>query len=318
MADVTVPPVNEPKFVEGDTVESFSVKISDFLKRDIFLINCPMRDSQYGKLIKEIPKKKYHDALVILLTNGGDPNAAYRMARLFTSLYYNIEIFVPSYCKSAGTLLAICATKIYMSIFGELGPLDVQLLKEDELWERRSGLIGRNALKSLREEAKEVFSDFMFSVKDMTDGLVRLKMATDIAASITNGLLGHVYGKLDPLSIGTDYMELHVALEYGLRLAEVSKNIDEESIHKLVHDYPAHNFIIDYEEAKSLFNNVERPPGFMYKLITLLGENALTPIRNASSGIVRLLSERPSEDGDHGGTDHDEDGKGETGAQSAG
>jgi len=38
----------------------------------------------------------------------------------------------------ARTLLALGASKIYMSPFGEFGPLDVQVFKADEIFERRS------------------------------------------------------------------------------------------------------------------------------------------------------------------------------------
>ena len=43
--------------------------------------------------------------------------------------------FIPRRCKSAGTLLLIGATSLIISDRGELGPLDVQLSKPDEIFE---------------------------------------------------------------------------------------------------------------------------------------------------------------------------------------
>jgi ClpP class serine protease len=85
-------------------------------------------------------KEKAANAVLVLTTNGGDPNAAYRMVRYLKRKYKKLTLYVFGQCKSAGTLIALGADEIVMSEFGELGPLDVQLSKKDELFGRSSGM----------------------------------------------------------------------------------------------------------------------------------------------------------------------------------
>lgn len=71
--------------------------------------------------------------LFMLVTTGGDADAAYRLATTLQNHYETITCYVTGYCKSAGTLVAIGAHSLVMSDCGELGPVDVQLYKEDEI-----------------------------------------------------------------------------------------------------------------------------------------------------------------------------------------
>ena len=64
--------------------------------------------------------------VLILVTTGGDANAAFRIARCLQQKYAEFNLFTPGWCKSAGTLIASGAHKIYMGDLGELG-LSTQL-----------------------------------------------------------------------------------------------------------------------------------------------------------------------------------------------
>lgn len=61
------------------------------------------------------------------------------------------------YCKSAGTLLVLGGNELIFSIFGELGPLDVQIGKINELVGADSGL---ELNQSLEQLANSAFSSF--------------------------------------------------------------------------------------------------------------------------------------------------------------
>ena len=76
--------------------------------------------------------------ILMLATRGGSADAAYVIARTLQNAYCrkdnktdisssNFTIFVPTYCKSAGTLLTIGADALVMAPEAELGPIDVQL-----------------------------------------------------------------------------------------------------------------------------------------------------------------------------------------------
>jgi len=98
----------------------------------------------YEKISVECEKlKEYYPKKVnlVLSTFGGDPDAGFRIARCLQHYFTDgITLFVPHYCKSAGTLIAIGASELVLSDRGELGPLDVQLVKSDEMFERSSGM----------------------------------------------------------------------------------------------------------------------------------------------------------------------------------
>jgi ClpP class serine protease len=96
-------------------------------------------------------RKRRKNAILILVTEGGDPDAAYRIARCFQEHYELFTCIVPGYCKSAGTLITIGAHELVMTDGGELGPLDIQMSKKDELWESQSGLTVAAALNALHE-----------------------------------------------------------------------------------------------------------------------------------------------------------------------
>ena len=94
-----------------------------------------------NKAIKEKKKTcKNKECVLFLTTQGGDPDAGYRIAKCLQNNYDIIRLVVSSYCKSAGTLIAIAANEIAFGDLGELGPLDVQVMKHDEFGAQASGL----------------------------------------------------------------------------------------------------------------------------------------------------------------------------------
>lgn len=271
------------------TAETVALKLAERLNIDIFLYNGPISEEMYGAAVEQIVKKKRDNIVVILITLGGEANAAYRIARLCQQSSKKFTILVPSYCKSAGTLLALGANELLMSVFAELGPLDVQLAKYDELGERRSGLTTHSALDSIKAQAFEMFGDTMMEIKQRSRGRVRFRTAADLATTLTIGLFSNIYAQLDPLSMGEDHRDLHVALEYGARLASHSQNVKDNAVWDLIHEYPSHDFVIDFDEAKGLFKRVKRPDTGFYELLRLLGDEGMKPL-TAANGIFRFLT----------------------------
>ncbi len=59
---------------------------------------------------------------------GGDPNAAEKILMMCRERFYKeFNIIVPNYAKSAATMIALGADKIYMGYLAELGPIDPQI-----------------------------------------------------------------------------------------------------------------------------------------------------------------------------------------------
>lgn len=198
--------------------------------------------------------------MLLLVTLGGDADATYRLTRLLQNRYQEIHLFIPGLCKSAGTLVAVGAHRLIIGDRGELGPLDVQFYKSDELDETSSGLIVEAAVKSLRTTAIEMLEEYFLRLKTGSSGLITLKTATEIASDLVAKILEPISAQIDPFRIGENDLAMRVARDYGERLADRSRNTrDRQSLGRLVNAYPSHDFVIDREEAATLFSHVEKP-----------------------------------------------------------
>ena len=263
-------------------------RISEAEDSDIIVWNGPIYEEGFGKLVKEAPYA-YNNVIFILVTYGGDANVAYRIARLLQESYQRVTVFVPSICASAGTLVTLGAHKLVLSDFAELGPLDVQVYKRDEIGERRSGLLLRSALTSLGQECNQLFGSLLYALKSNTGGLVRFKLASELAQKIVVGVMSPIYEQLNPEALGQDYQDMNIAYEYGIRLSRISSITDKEGVYRLVHKYPSHDFVIDKREASEIFKAIDNPTDDMYDLTDALGQLAFRP--NARQVTVRAFRE---------------------------
>lgn len=238
------------------------------------------------------PQRK--NVILILTTNGGQANAAYQIARILQQAFDRFELFVPMYCKSAGTLIALGAHALIMEQISELGPLDVQLYQKDEIGQRRSGLILKNALDGLAQETLQTFDRIWLGIKVRSGGVISFDTASRLAANMASQVMAPVYAQINPEALGNDLRDLNVATEYGVRLAKVGKNAKQHAVETLVHNYPAHDFIIDREEAKELFDTVASPDVHLDALMKSLG--MIIYRVQPSPVVLRLDEEEGGED----------------------
>lgn len=151
--------------IQLDKLRSLVTPFADGVDADVLAYSGELGyrvDSHLVKLVRSTKSRR--NVLFWLATEGGSADAAYRIARCLKNQYERFTLFVDSYCKSAGTLIAMAADEIVMSDEAELGPLDVQLAKPDELAEWTSGLTPIQALTTLRQQAFRTFED-CFSCK---------------------------------------------------------------------------------------------------------------------------------------------------------
>ncbi|MEG2971480.1 MAG: hypothetical protein RR808_08410 [Akkermansia sp.] len=285
--------------------------VSSELSCDVLVLNTPMSRSAYDRVEQELEKHKSNkkeNLLYLITTNGGDPNAAYRISRTFQRHYKHTHACVAGWCKSAGTLCTIGASSLYMSDRGELGPLDMQIQKQDEIIGMDSGLIVSNAFDALQGKAYDFFESFMLKILTR-GGSIRFKTATDIASLITKGAFEPIFSQIDPNKVGEMARYLAIAEAYGERLNshENAHNLREESLQHLTRGYPSHGFTIDREEASRLFENVSKPSDALQKLIDCLGVYASTPDPSDKSKIFFLKkSTEQVEEQDNGAPENNE------------
>ena len=137
--------------------------VAEQLGADVLLFNGPIYRDQDKWLIDAcIKRRRRENVLLILVTQGGDPDAAYRIAKCLQAKYDRFLLYVSGFCKSAGTLVAMGAHELIVSDHGELGPLDVQMSKKDELFETQSGLTVLDTLTALQDNAFKAFEKFFF------------------------------------------------------------------------------------------------------------------------------------------------------------
>lgn len=294
-----------------EELQRWSAAISaaaDAYDADIYFYSGGIYDAGLGGLISEVAKhKQRNNALLILVTNGGLANVGYQIARLFQKAYgNNFTIFCPSRCKSAGTLVALGASKIIMDQFSELGPLDVQLFKQNEIMSRKSGLLARSSFDALADAAFELYERLMIGITLKSQGNVNFQLASDVSAKMSAKMMSGVYSQINPDIVGSEKRDLEVAKAYGDRLIVCSENASSETVHALVYNYPSHDFIIDDDEARELFINVEFPNDALYEVVGFLGEAAYgeaTP--TIAVALTRREQEEATDDVNHDGEAED-------------
>ena len=157
-------------------------EVADSLDADVLLINADIDRGLDDQIINIVTnRRRRKNVLLILVTVGGHADAAYRIARCLQDSYERYIAFIAGYCKSAGTLCVLGAHEIVMSTAGELGPLDVQFYKKDELGELSSGLVATEALEILQQKAFEMFEDYFLKIKTKSYNQITFKTATEIA-----------------------------------------------------------------------------------------------------------------------------------------
>jgi hypothetical protein len=243
--------------------------VSDALNADVILFSGEVSspsDREFVEMVQQRDLRK--NVFFLLTTDGGSADAAYRICRCLQQNYTRVILFVDSYCKSAGTLIALGADEIVMANVAELGPLDVQLYKPDELSELTSGLTPIQALSTLQGEMFKTFEHSFLKLRFRSGLQITTRTAADIAARLTIGLFRSVYAQLDPMRLGEYQRAMLIAQHYGTRLAR--KNLKDSALDRLIADYPSHGFVIDRCEAETLFHKVREPTPAEYLLSSLI------------------------------------------------
>ncbi|MFY3138033.1 SDH family Clp fold serine proteinase [Achromobacter xylosoxidans] len=239
--------------------------------RDFILISRGVTRELHHDLSEHLATKKRHTkCTVFLTTRGGDADGGYRTARCLRHNYEHVRLIIPSLCKSAGTLIAIGADELVIGDLGELGPLDVQVRKANELAERSSGLDIIQALGISLSHVQGAFRDTLLGVRR---GLrLSTRLAGEFASQLAAGVAAPLYAQIDPNRLGEMQRAVQIASQYGERLNACSNALQEDALEKLVAGYPSHGFVIDRKEAKELFNSVTKPTEKESKLTSVAWE----------------------------------------------
>lgn len=253
---------------------------------DIITYSGEINMGGYQSMCDALNEKKSDKALLVLSTPGGDPHAGFRIARALQHHFSNFDALVPRYCKSAGTLLVVGASALYLDDMSELGPLDIQVRKSDEIIGRNSGLDIVQAVSYLQNHAMGAFRS---NLVELTQAGLSTRVASDICTKLTTGLFEPIFAQIDPMKLAEMQRATEIAFAYGQRLNEKSKNLRSDGLARLVTGYPSHGFVIDRKEARNIFTTVHKPAGLVAELSQALRTEME---KNTYSQVpeVRLLS----------------------------
>lgn len=262
-------------------------------KTDICIYNGPIRRFYDISFIQSLASNREHDNLfLILVTNGGDADAAYKIACFIQDIYDKFTIFVTGLCKSAGTIISLAANEVVFSHFGELGPLDVQKGKEDRVGILQSGLVVTEALNTLENRATAKYFELISSIIQSSN-TISFSSAATAAADLVHGLYAPMFSQIDPEDIGDKARSMKIGEDYGKRLSVVSNNLKPKALEDLVKTYSSHSFVIDYREATLLFNSVRKMNDEEFELMYSLQEYAiLQKGKNSEAPIYYSLSKK--------------------------
>lgn len=272
-----------------DDYKAAVASVVDALSADVLFCNAAIERDIDDDIIRMCHgRRRRPSVFLILVTEGGNPDAAFRIARTLQCMYERFYCAISGFCKSAGTLIALGAHELVFGNFGELGPLDVQMAKKDELFESESGLTVMTALTALHEKALLAFEHFFIQTSVHSGGRISVRTASSIATELTKALFSPISQQVDPLHVGEAFRSMNVAKAYGERLVEKSKNLSAEKLDELISEYPSHGFVIDRIEAGKIFKNVREANDNEQALLNLWGNLAISPVRTP---FVRFLSD---------------------------
>lgn len=227
-------------------------------RADIYLFSSFILPTRVDRLRSIVcaKKKKAQNAILFLTTFGGDGDSAYRLASCLRRHYRNgtVRAYIFGLCKSAGTLAVLGTDEVIFGDFGELGPLDVQLTKPDEVYPTSSGLDIFQAMGVVTSAAFEAYQGYFDKIIENSEGHISAKTSAEIARELAVGLFAPMTGQIEPERLGEVQRAINVASVYGRRLDR--GNLKKDALKQLVQGYPTHGFVIDLEEAKTLFHKV--------------------------------------------------------------
>lgn len=279
-------------------------KLRADVQEDVIVYYGDISRAGYESITRVCASERLSDtAYLVLATYGGDPHAGFRIARCLRHHYGNFKVIVPDHCKSAGTLITIGADEIIIADRGELGPLDIQLSKPDELLEQSSGMDIPQALDFLKQQTKATLSDLLWEIR--VNRRLSTKVASELASKLTSNMFNPIYAQIDPVKLGETSRANAIGFEYGQRLDAAAKNLKKDALVRLITSYPSHSFVIDRKEAADLFERVRAPNGTETEILEYLYIQNYR-IYNSVPVVFNLNRVEASHDHEHSASEPDD------------
>lgn len=240
---------NVPQYLFADSINYFS---SLKLREDII---------QYKDSNK--PKDEID---FILESPGGSADEAYKIIRTLRKNFDTVNIVIPFWAKSAATLLSLGGNSIIMDEYSELGPLDVQLVKQREdspVVDRESALNDEYSLKRIEMRSLELFQT-MFSVVYENDNIPINK--SELSKQIFDYLSDFykpLMKQINPYQLGDKKRKLEIGEKYADKILslyhpQLAKERKDYLVDYFINGCPDHGYVIDYDTIVLLLDGVKK------------------------------------------------------------
>lgn len=194
---------------------------------------------------------------LFLYTRGGDMIAPLRIVKLLRSYCDYLEVLIPRYSHSAGTLIALGADKIVMGRLGELSPVDPTIMHplnpEISIDSKES-----TPKQKIPISVEDINSYFLFAKEKAGVGQDKLDRIYEFLVSNNQP-----DKSISPLLIGSSYRSYRMSKMLAEKLLKLHMRGFFQSfrIKKIVEELTGrisiHNYPITRDEAKKLGLNIE-------------------------------------------------------------
>ncbi len=253
-------------------------------------------------------RQKDKEVDIILHSPGGSPADAYRLIRSFRERYEVVNVVVPFWAKSAATLFAFGASKIVLHEFGELGPIDAQIRKDDEekpseAWE--SALNVQASLAQIEDKSSQNFVNLLISLQNNPDVRIGRKQLAEMLLKYNANLYAPLLEKIDTYEIGVMARYLDIGKMYARRILTQFGEVEPEKLDQLldflVYDCPDHGYVVDYAVLSNYLPNVikssEEPFGEEYdSILERLSSALMLADEDNMVGFIDNLTQKPQAD----------------------
>jgi hypothetical protein len=203
---------------------------------------------------------------ILLHSGGGSADDAYRLIRAFRNKYKIVNVIVPFWAKSAATLFAFGANRLVLQEFGELGPIDAQIKKDDETepeGEWTSAINVQSSLLQIEARSREGMLE-MFTRLRAEDNEEILKIGRrqlmEMLLNYSSKFYEPLLQKIETIELGTMSRILNTGRMYARRILKQYTETETEKIDKLIDfltfDCPDHGYVVDYNVLKSYLAHV--------------------------------------------------------------
>ena len=128
-------------------------------KLDKYIIDIDDSESFIERIHDINQKNKNRSLSIILYTTGGLIFSSDMIVEILLSYSTKVNIYIPGFAYSAGSMIALCADKLYMNKFSVMGPVDPQMGYNVDEHGNEDGASSK-CFMQLLDEKEDISDDF--------------------------------------------------------------------------------------------------------------------------------------------------------------